>query len=290
VELTPYITVITAMVSTHQPIQTTSLDETPTATVIPTPFIHTVALGETISSLALRYGVEMAAIREANPDVDPNAMTVGMELVIPFSAEEPIGGIALEPLPLVLSEPACRETVEDGLWCLAEVENPLERAAVNITAVFELHDASGEILQRLTVPSLLNRIHPGERIPLAAYFAKKPANTFTISAKLVTAQPVDGFGYTFLPVEITQKQVVIEGKMAVVSGEVTVEVSEEARSAVWVAAVAFDRVGNLIGVRRAELELAEGADGKINFSLFVYSFGPDIAEVRVIAEAFQLIQ
>lgn len=56
---------------------------TPPPTPVPTPVVHVVERGETLSGIAVRYGVTVAAISEANGITDPNVIEVGQQLVIP---------------------------------------------------------------------------------------------------------------------------------------------------------------------------------------------------------------
>jgi LysM repeat protein len=71
---------------------------TPTATAGPTAVpteevIHSVAAGDTLLGIAIRYDVEMEAIVAANEMEDPDALDIGQELFIP-------GIIVPTPLPL----------------------------------------------------------------------------------------------------------------------------------------------------------------------------------------------
>ena len=55
----------------------------PTNTPAPTPIIHVVAPGETLSSIALLYGVTVQAIQDANKIADPSRIKAGQQLIIP---------------------------------------------------------------------------------------------------------------------------------------------------------------------------------------------------------------
>lgn len=70
-----------SQIPTPQP--TASEARTPTAA--PTSRIHVVVRGETLSSIAARYGVTIEAIQDANQIADPSLIQVGQRLVIPPS-------------------------------------------------------------------------------------------------------------------------------------------------------------------------------------------------------------
>jgi hypothetical protein len=54
---------------------------------------------------------------------------------------------------------------------------------------------------------------------------------------------------------------------------------------VWIAAIAYDAEGRVVGIRKIEeIEPIEPGDSQ-EFSLIVYSLGPQINEVKVFIEA-----
>jgi LysM repeat protein len=55
----------------------------PTATPTATPVTHVIQAGESLSGIAVRYGVPVEALAEANGITDPNVISVGQVLVIP---------------------------------------------------------------------------------------------------------------------------------------------------------------------------------------------------------------
>ncbi len=69
----------------------TTATATPTRTVTPTPggFYYTVTWGDTLYSLARRFGVTVAAIVQANNLANPNYIRVGQVLWIPGQAAPP---------------------------------------------------------------------------------------------------------------------------------------------------------------------------------------------------------
>ena len=62
----------------------------PTSTPLPTPTaspipvrVHVVAQGDTPSGIALQYGINVEALMQANPGLDPRRLQIGQELLIP---------------------------------------------------------------------------------------------------------------------------------------------------------------------------------------------------------------
>ena len=62
---------------------TTTPSATPTKSPAPTPLTHRVVSGETLSGIAARYGVTLAALEKANKITTPNLIIAGQVLVIP---------------------------------------------------------------------------------------------------------------------------------------------------------------------------------------------------------------
>jgi hypothetical protein len=89
-----------------------------------------------------------------------------------------------------------------------------------------------------------------------------------------------------LPVEVQIDQTKIENRLAQVNGKVILPSnSDEQISMIWVAALAYDQNGTLVGSRRIEIPPAANEPGEIEFTIFVYSANPVIDHVELLAEA-----
>lgn len=280
--LTPYLTKTPppAPEATNQPPPAAET-AVPLPTSTPTPIIHTVALGETISSIALRYGLDMGAVQAANPDA--GLLIVGMELVIPQGETDEIGGVPVEPLELDVGDAACTGTAEGGLWCRTPVKNPLDQPAGGITISFALE--TGGDTRSQTVPTLLGRLEPGDTIPASTYFSGPIGGDYSISAELVSALPVEDTGEIYLPAEAVNTQVDTGENRASVFSEVNV--SGEAGEAILIrfGAAALDFEGNIVGVRRTELPTELEPGNSYDFNLTLYAAEGEITDVRIYTEA-----
>lgn len=73
--------------ATSGPEPTMALTATPEPTIAPTgtpaPTIYTVVAGDTLYLIGQRFGVSLAELIAANPDINPDSLQIGQQLVIP---------------------------------------------------------------------------------------------------------------------------------------------------------------------------------------------------------------
>ena len=262
---------------------------TPLPSATPTPRSHTVVKGEDMFGIALRYGVTLEDLMSANPEVDPRWMSIGTVLVIPAALYTPTPDPSNPPQPtpvgLALQQPSCFPSGEGGLWCFTRANNPQNFSVEGLSVSLRLYDReSGQILEQSAFPPL-NLLKPGGFLPLAAYIPPPAPRNFDATAELVSALPVPPESGRYLDVQ--QSDLVVEfaedGLSASVRGELSLAGREVPARLIYVAAVAIDDAGRIIGLRRWDgEELTPG--GTQPFELLVYSAGPRIASVSVLAE------
>ena len=283
-ELTPYI-ISTETQSLDTNMQVT---ETPLPSPTPTPHIHIVQAGETISYISLLYGVDMAAIMAANSDVNPNAMTVGIQLVIPPQSGNE-AGLAAFPTPVAvnLKQPNCLRETNGGVWCFLLVENNQEMNIENVTAQIVLGDEDAQQLVAKVATAPLNVIPVGESLPLAAHFPPPVPEPFRVGYELQTALPVtkEDIRYVKVVLENISVNIAEDGLTAYVEGETILEDQGTSVNQVWVAAVAFNGMGEIVGMRRWESVEIINVDGGLPFVFSVYAVGQEIERVELFAEA-----
>jgi LysM repeat protein len=282
--LTPFYTATTS--STPTPVDRTTPSPLPSPT--PTLRSHTITRGEDLGGIAFRYRVGLPALLEANPDVDPYFLVVGSTLNIPTS-EEPVEQTpAPTPVAIQFSPVQCNPGRDGGAWCFVLATNPQSFDVESISAIIRVADeGADEVVSQIAVAPL-DLLPAGSSIPLAAYFPPKiPNEPLQASAELLTSLPVFPDSARYLPVEVTELAINISesGMEAEVSGQVKGSDGEQEASLVWVAAVAYDQQGAVIGLRRWENQNSLPGGKEQPFTFWVYSTGPEIERVEVLAEA-----
>lgn len=261
--------------------------ETPPPSGQPTPFTYTVQRGDTISSIALKFGVSMDDLQAANPEISPNAMSVGQVLNIPSSPYNPSGEPPPTPAPFTVQQIECYPTADKGMWCFVLVHNDYSEFMENVSAQVTLVDANNAILVSQTALLPLNILPPNTSLPLAVFFAPEIPMDAKPQVQILTAILLLPNDERYLPATInnTLVQVNADGHSARVSGQVLLPSQAEAASQVWVAGTAYDDAGRVVGIRRWESSAGLPPGGSLPFEFVVSSIGGKIARVEFVVEA-----
>jgi LysM repeat protein len=219
-----------------------------------TPFTHTVAQGETMLGIALKYGIPLEDLLAANPGVDPQFLSVDTQLVIPLAGQIPETLPTPTPLAVHWSGPVCYRSADGGAWCFVLVQNDQPAGLENLSARIGLFDTQGQnVASQVAIPAL-NLLPAGRALPLMAYFASPLPETFTARAELLTALAVAAGDARYLAAEVNGLAVQVEagGLQAAVGGQLWLAGQSPAPALAWVAAVAYDASGQVVGVRKWE--------------------------------------
>lgn len=284
-ELTPYGSFPTSTVQS-EPAGTTS---TPLPTPSPTPQYHTVQTGETMSSIAYQYGVDVNDVMASNPDINPNAMVTGMQLLIPArTASAATAGAESTPASVVLSEPVCTKEKSGGLWCFVMASNENTSALENVLVEITLGDESASTLTAQVAAAPLNLLPGKGQLPLAVYFPPPIPEPYRYSVTLQSAIAVEDES-RYLKTEIQEQTVTIsnDGLSAQINARLLVSGSAGENVRVWLAVVALDENGTVVGVRRLETIATLDTQGVVMMNGYVYSTGTVIDAVQLTAEAMQ---
>jgi LysM repeat protein len=253
----------------------------------PTPFTYTVQRGDTISDIALKFGVSIDELQAANPEIPPNAMSVGTVLKIPSNPDNPLGEPTPTPASFVIEQIECYPTADKGMWCFVLVYNESVDFIENVSAQVTLVDTNNSMLASQTALLPLNILPPNTSLPLAVFFAPDIPVTAKPRVQVLTGIRLLPNDERYLPATIhdTLAQVNVDGHTAQVSGMVLLRGERPGASQVWVAATAYDDAGRVVGVRRWESEAALPAEGSLPFEFMISSIGGRIARLEFAVEA-----
>jgi len=253
----------------------------------PTPFTYTVQTGDTMSSIALKFGVSIDDLQAANPQISPNAMSVGQVLNIPSSPDNPSGEPTLTPAPFTIQQIECYPTTDIGMWCFVLVHNDFSDFMENVSAQVTLVDANNATLASQTALLPLNILPPDTSLPLAVFFPPEIPLDAKPQVQVLTAIRLLPNDARYVPATInnTLVQINADGHSARVSGQVLLPSQAEAASQVWVAGTAYDGAGRVVGVRRWESSVGLSDGESLPFEFMVPSIGGKIAHVEFAVEA-----
>lgn len=268
----------------------------PVPSITPTPLTYVVKANDDLGLIAYRFGVTIAALQAANPNIDPRAMRIGTVLVIPASPRPaaPLGGATAPnssptPVPLLLSGPDCWPSGDGGLWCFLLARNdqpgPLENISVKVRVGGEGSQGSQAAILERSAYGLLDRLPPGKSLPLAVFFPAPLPGAARASAELLLSFPVaEGDGRYLDPtLEEVTVSIAPDGLSAALNGQIALASGKA--SVAWLAAAALEADGRVVAVRRWENPAALEAGKPQDFALDLFSLGGKIARVEYLAEA-----
>jgi len=253
-----------------------------TPTPSPTPIIYVVQPGDTLYGIALKYGVSVSALQEANGITDPTLLQVGQELVIPAPgpAEEAPRLPTPTPLPLLVQGFGCAASAVGSLTCIGEVVNPQPHPMRNVQVQIVLRDEGGRELGAGVAGTGLDIVVSGGRSPFAIVFNTLPPGYARAEARVVRAEPTQEPGNRYGPVELVRSEGKAEGADFVVRGQVRNADAVPMRRINVVVAV-YDGQDRLLGFRQVvfseeptgpgmtrDFEVRFGAAGVHTFRVF----------------------
>ncbi|MCS6963527.1 LysM peptidoglycan-binding domain-containing protein [Thermoflexus sp.] len=194
----------------------------PTPTPSPTPIIYVVQPGDTLYGIALKYGVSVSALQEANGIVDPALLQIGQELVIPAPGPQgaPVRPPTPTPMPLLIQGFGCAASALGSLSCTGEVVNPQPHPMRNVQVQIVLRDGEGRELSAGIAGTGLDILTSGGRSPFVLVFNTIPPGYARADARVVRAEPTQEPGNRYGPVELMRAEGQVERADFVVRGQV----------------------------------------------------------------------
>jgi LysM repeat protein len=282
-DLTPY----SSPTATQTAEVTSAILITPTVapSATPTPMLYTIVQGDTMLAIAIRHGISLEQLQAANPDVNPRLLVVGNELVIPRGENLPSSPATATPIPIETNRTNCY-SVPDGVWCYLSIINDRSRALENLSAQVLLYDGSGEPLGGEIAIGALNLLPPGEELPLVAFLPGHFPSEFSVATTILTVQPVPRNDERYLNAWVEVDQVILseDGLRAEINGKYGLPQKSPPGNDTWLLGIAYDALGNVIGLRKTERSGLVEPGTNQEFSQEVFSLGPEIDQVRIYVE------
>lgn len=254
--------------------------ETPLPTA--TPHIYVIQSGDTFSEIAEKFNISQDDLRNANPNISPNSLSVGATLIIPDPSSALAGAFTPTPVPAPVTQTVCHPAADNGLWCFALVHNNTDETLENVSAQITLFDENKNLLASETAFPPLDIIPSGKSLPVYIFFPNTPANV-EAQVQLLSAYPSNNTNRPPAQLNKAIAQIDWDGRTAQLSGEISLPAEYPAASEALVAAVAYDKDGRVVGVRRWDGG-AIPSGGSISFSFSVSSLGGEIDAVDFILE------
>jgi LysM repeat protein len=277
--LVPYYT----RTAVYNPTPTLPATNTPAPS--PTPNLYTIAAGDTLSTIAHKFGISLEALLAANSGIQPAQLSIGQVINIPSASPNPVFELLSTPVPADLGPVSCFSSV-GGLTCLAPVHNPKSEALENVKVQITLFDEDGQPAESQEAILPLNILQPGQTLPASAYFpgivsARPAVPQLKVSTLLTSGDQ------RYIPILVQDLLVSIdwEGSSAQVQGQVRTPEGERSVGLIWLVAVAYDVGGQIVGFRRWEWKGALSVGASQSFAMIVYSQGPTIDHMEILAEA-----
>lgn len=271
---------------------------TPPPSPTSTPVTYKVVRGDTMLGVALRHGISLEGLLAANPEVDPRFLSVDTLLVIPQPEESPPGQITTPTPPAVeLAGPVCYQTLEASVWCFLLVDNDQTHALENISAWIGIYTPEGDNVAGEVAITPLNWLPAGEAMPIVARFPPPLPQDFVATSDRFSAliMPEETGRYLETNLKVDDIEIREDGLSATIQGKVTLPEESPAAKLIWLLGVAYDAQGDVVGVRRWEVEATTGSQGEpatvleagetLPYLFEVYSLGPGIERVEVLVEA-----
>ena len=283
VDLIPYLTQ-----TPQPPPPLTPEGLVPLKTPLPTstPFTYTVKSGDTVSSIALQFGVTIDELLAINPEVNANAMPIGIVLKIPSNPDNPIGEATPTPAPFTVQQIECYPTTNRGMWCFVLAHNDSADFMENISAQVTLVDSNENFLATQTALLPLNILSPHTSLPLVVYFPPDIPVNAKAQVQILTAirlLPNDA-RYLTATVNNTLVEINADGHYANITGEIRLPAGSDAATQTWIAAVAYDEEDRIVGVKRWDGGGVQPG-GSLNFQMSVSSLGGRMTRVEFSVEA-----
>jgi hypothetical protein len=177
-----------------------------------------------------------------------------------------------------VTQTVCRPTADGGAWCFALLQNNTTDFFENVSAQVILLAPSGETAASQTAFLPLDILPPNASLPVFTFFPNAPSNA-TMQVQILSAIPSKGTGYLPASLNNVVAQISWNGLTAKVSGEIYLPATSKAATQTRIAAVAYDKGGQVVGLRQWDGGSMQPGE-KTLFRFQVSSLGAAISRIE----------
>ncbi len=212
-------------------------------------------------------------------------MSVGTVLKIPSNPDNPSGESTPTPVPLTVQQIECYPTTDKSTWCFILVRNDFPDFIENVSAQVTLVDVDNTSIASQTALLPLDILPSNTSLPLAVFFPPDIPVDAKPQVQILTAIRLLPNDARYLPATVNNTLVEIDadGHYAQITGEVNLPAESKAATQTWVAAVAYDEEGYVVGVKRWEGGGIQPG-GSLSFEMSVASLGGKMMRVEFAVE------
>jgi LysM repeat protein len=161
---------------------TTRLSPSPASS--PTPLIYTVQPGDTLNTIAARFGIALSVLQTANPYLAETPLSPRQRIIIPDAVNDR-DGLPFQrtptPIALTLSTPDCYETPDQAILCLGQINNQSARNLQRVIVQIQLLQTDGHVLRTQDAVVEQRLIPVGGSAPYHALF---PAEAYPLAERI----------------------------------------------------------------------------------------------------------
>jgi LysM repeat protein len=270
--------------STETLVTTLSTVGAPTTSPAATlePVTYSVVAGDSLSTIAFRFGVDLAALMQANPGINADAMSIGTKLIIPSTGSQDLDQTAVFsglPTPVIQSikQSGCYRMDLEQWICFLLIHNDHMEAVENVSGQIQLPGSSVDI----PAANPLDIIPPGESIPLVATIQIPELDS--VDGRLVSAILVSPTDPRYGDITINNQRVSFntDKRIAEINGTLLLPDGGIPR----LVAYAVNTQGQVLCYRVWEGAGLVSAGETQTFNLHLYSLNGAIHEVHLVAQA-----
>lgn len=162
----------------------------PTETPTPTPIVYAIQEGDTILGIAIDKFTTTDEILTRNPNLQPNLLSIGQEIILPPPATAVFSGDPTTPVPLNVTIRSIQSyiTPVGSVWLIGEIHNDSSFFVEDVQLELSLIGQNGTDLGKTAVWTAFSLLAPQEQAPFAVLITEPPATIEQTQAAVINGR------------------------------------------------------------------------------------------------------